>query len=77
MFVKYVVIEKIKVMKGKMKKMVTYSLMWFVATILSLIFLKFANDVGSYWINVSWAFGVWFGFVTVSYLEIIKDWKKS
>ena len=53
-----------------------YTIMWILITLVALIMLKLANDIGSYWINVSWATGVWFGIETILFLDIIKRWKK-
>jgi len=51
--------------------------MWIVVTIITLVFLKLANDVGSYWINVSWATAVWFGIETVLLFQILDEWKEE
>lgn len=51
--------------------------MWVVTTIITLIFLKLANDVGGYWINVSWAMAVWFGIETILFMQIIEEWKEE
>lgn len=61
----------------RMKKIIKYGLMWIVATIISLAFLKLANDVGSYWINVSWATAVWFGMETSLLFEIIRAYNET
>ena len=60
-----------------MKKIIKYGLMWVIVTIITLAFLKLANDVGSYWINVSWATAIWFGIETTLLFEIIKEYSES
>lgn len=63
-----------------MKKINKYGIMYFISTIVTLIFLKLANDRGSYWINVAWCLGVLWGMQTVHFydlIEIQKIWKKK
>lgn len=60
-----------------MKKIIKYGLMWITTIIITLIFLKLANGIGGYWINVSWAMAVWFGIETVLFLQIIEEWKEE
>ena len=60
-----------------MKKIIKYGLMWITTLVLSLVFLKLANDVSSFWINISWAAGVWFGIETILYHQVIDEWKKN
>lgn len=58
-----------------MKKIVKYGLMWIVVTIVTVVFLKLANDVGGCWINISWATAILFGIETVLFFQIIEEWK--
>ena len=60
-----------------MKKIIKYSLMWITTLVFSLVFLKLANDVSSFWINISWVTGVWFGIETILYHQVIDEWKKN
>ena len=61
----------------ELNRILKYGIGWIIIVISSLIFLKLANDVGSIWINVSWAFGVLFGIESVLYLRIIEEYKKE
>ena len=60
-----------------MKKIVKYGLMWIVATIIAFISIKLANDIGNYWINVSWAIAIWFGIETILFYQLIEEWKEN
>lgn len=60
-----------------MEPIVKQSVMFIITLVLALVFLRMANDYGSYWINVSWAVAVLFGIETTLYLNIIQEWKKS
>jgi len=60
-----------------MKKIIKIGLMWVVAVIMSLCFLKLADEIGKPWINVSWAVAVWFGIETVLFWNVIEEWKKD
>ena len=58
------------------KLLIKYSLMFVFVTVMSLLFLKLANDYGGYWINVSWAMGVFFGIEFILFMGLIKEYKK-
>ena len=60
-----------------MKKIFIYAIMWVVSTIMSLGFLKLANEFGGYWINVSWAFGILLGIESSLFFQIIIEWEKE
>jgi hypothetical protein len=59
----------------KKSKLIRYVLMWGIATVITLIFLKLANDTGQeLWINLSWLTGFWFGVETLLLFEILKEY---
>ncbi len=58
-------------------KIVKFGLIWIAATVIALVFLKLANELGSYWINASWATGVWFGIETILFLNILEEHKEN
>jgi len=60
-----------------MKKIIKHGLMYVASIFITLSFLKLANDAGSIWINIAWAYGVLFGIETVLFMQIIEEWKKK
>ena len=62
-------------MRNADKKMIGYLMLYLIGCIIALLLLKVANDIGSYWINVSWAFAVWYGIESICLFDLIKEWK--
>ena len=58
------------------KLFVKHTAMFVIVVIIALVFLKLANE-DSFWINVAWVTGVWFGMETVLFLDWVKEYQKA
>ena len=60
-----------------MKKIIRYGIMYIIVIVVTIMCLDLANDYGSYWINIAWVTGIWYGIETMLLYQIVLEWKNK